>query len=52
MTLRRNAKVELLRSVPLFTDCSKRELGRIATLADELYQPVGHQADRGGEAGT
>ena len=41
MKLRRNAKLALLRSVPLFSECSQKELGRIATLSDEIYQPVG-----------
>jgi len=39
--LRKNAKLELLRTVPLFAGCSKRELGEIATLADELALPDG-----------
>jgi CRP-like cAMP-binding protein len=34
--LRRNQKIELLRKVPLFARCSKRELAEIATLADEI----------------
>lgn len=34
--LRRNAKLELLSRVGLFQGCSKKELGQIATLADEL----------------
>jgi CRP/FNR family cyclic AMP-dependent transcriptional regulator len=41
MKLRRDAKVDLLRSVSLFAGCSKKELGLIATLADELQQPAG-----------
>lgn len=41
MRLRKNAKLELLRTVPLFEGCSKRELGEIATLADELALPEG-----------
>jgi CRP/FNR family cyclic AMP-dependent transcriptional regulator len=41
MRLRKDAKVELLRGVPLFSTCSKRELGEIATLADELSFPAG-----------
>ena len=41
MKLRRNAKLELLRSVPLFSGCSQKELGQISTLADEIYQPEG-----------
>jgi len=41
MKLRRDAKVELLRAVPLFSGCSGKELGQISALADELYQPEG-----------
>ncbi len=41
MKLRRDAKRELLHGVPLFSRCSKKELGLIATLADELHQPAG-----------
>ena len=36
MKLRRNAKVDLLRGVPLFSGCSQRELGQISALADEI----------------
>jgi CRP/FNR family transcriptional regulator, cyclic AMP receptor protein len=41
MRLRKDAKVELLRRVPLFSGCSKRELSEISTLADELALPEG-----------
>ena len=41
MRLRKDAKVELLRNVPLFAGCSKRELSEISTLADELSLPAG-----------
>lgn len=41
MQLRKNAKIELLRRVPLFEGCSQKELGQIATLADEISQPAG-----------
>ena len=34
--LRRDAKLELLKGVPLFAKCSKAELRRIAMLADEV----------------
>lgn len=34
--LRKNAKIELLKRVPLFERCSQRELAQIAALADEL----------------
>jgi cAMP-dependent protein kinase regulator len=39
--LRRNAKIELLRRVPLFEECSQQQLGQISTLADEIFQPAG-----------
>ncbi|MEO5633846.1 cyclic nucleotide-binding domain-containing protein [Gaiella sp.] len=41
MKLRRDAKVDLLRAVPLFAECTTKELGQIATIADELYLPEG-----------
>ena len=41
MLLRKDAKAELLRRVPLFALCSKRELGEIAGVADELHVPGG-----------
>jgi len=34
--LRKDAKVELMRGVPLFSGCSKRELAQIASVADEI----------------
>jgi CRP-like cAMP-binding protein len=37
--LRKNAKIELLKRVPLFERCSQRELAQIAALADELHLP-------------
>jgi CRP/FNR family transcriptional regulator, cyclic AMP receptor protein len=37
--LRKNAKIELLKRVPLFAGCSKRELAEIASRADELDLP-------------
>jgi CPA1 family monovalent cation:H+ antiporter len=39
--LRKDAKVELLRHVPLFDRCSKRELQEIAGIADEIHVPAG-----------
>lgn len=36
MRLRKNAKIDLLSRVPLFSECSKKELGDIAAVADEL----------------
>jgi CRP-like cAMP-binding protein len=34
--LRKNVKIELLRHVALFSGCSKRELGEIALITDEI----------------
>ncbi len=39
--LSRQSKSDLLRSVPLFSRCSKKELAGIAQLADELNLPAG-----------
>ncbi len=53
MPLRKNAKIELIKSVPLFSSCSKKELEAIAAQADELVVPAGKtltkQGDRGRE---
>jgi CRP/FNR family transcriptional regulator, cyclic AMP receptor protein len=51
--LRKNAKLELIKRVPLFSDCSKRELDEVAAIADELSIPEGkeltHEGATGGE---
>jgi CRP-like cAMP-binding protein len=49
--LRKDAKIELLRRVTLFSGCSKRELGQIAMIADELDFPAGKTLIRQGSAG-
>jgi CRP-like cAMP-binding protein len=49
--LRKNAKIELLKRVPLFERCSKSELGHIATLADELDLPSARNLTREGASG-
>ena len=51
MALRRNAKVELLRTVPLFARCSKKELAAIAAEADELDLPGGRALTVEGQSG-
>jgi hypothetical protein len=48
--LRKNAKVELIRGVPLFSGCSNRELAEIASLADELSLPAGRKLAAEGAA--
>jgi CRP-like cAMP-binding protein len=47
----KDAKVELLRGVPLFSACSDRELARIASLADEIEAPSGRVLTREGDPG-
>jgi CRP/FNR family transcriptional regulator, cyclic AMP receptor protein len=49
--LRKNRKVELLGAVPLFSGCSKRELGEVALVADEVFLPAGETLIREGERG-
>jgi CRP-like cAMP-binding protein len=39
--LHKDAKVELLKRVPLFERCTKQELRQIASIADELQLPAG-----------
>ncbi len=51
MRLRKDTKVELLHAVPLFASCSKAELQRLATLADELDLGEGATLIREGERG-
>jgi CRP/FNR family cyclic AMP-dependent transcriptional regulator len=52
--LRKNQKAELIASVPLFADCSKKELAAIAAIADEADLREGTvlvtEGDRGREA--
>jgi CRP-like cAMP-binding protein len=49
--LRKDAKIELIRKVPLFAHCSKAEIAQIASLADELRLPEGTALIREGERG-
>jgi CRP-like cAMP-binding protein len=49
--LRKNAKVELIRRVPLFAECSKKELAEVAQLADEMSFPEGETLIREGDRG-
>jgi CRP/FNR family transcriptional regulator, cyclic AMP receptor protein len=49
--LRKNAKIELLKRVPLFAGCSKRELGEIASVADELDLPSARDLTTEGSTG-
>jgi CRP-like cAMP-binding protein len=50
MKLGKNSKVDLIRHVPLFAACSKKELAEIASIADEIDLPSGKVLmEQGGE---
>jgi CRP-like cAMP-binding protein len=51
MRLHKDAKIDLLKGVPLFAGCSKAELQRVASLADELDLGEGATLIREGERG-
>lgn len=51
MQLRKNAKLDLLKRVPLFSKCSRPELERIAGIADELDFEEGKELAREGAPG-
>ena len=51
MRLGRNAKMDLLKRVPLFSGCSKKELGSLALRADEIDLRDGHVLTREGRPG-
>ena len=48
---RKDAKIELLRRVPLFSECSGRELAEIAGVADEIAFPAGRTLIEEGRQG-
>lgn len=49
--LKKNAKVELVKSIPLFSACSRKELAEIAALVDEVDLASGTTLIREGERG-
>jgi CRP/FNR family transcriptional regulator, cyclic AMP receptor protein len=51
VALRRDAKIELLKKVPLFSGCSKSELRELAKTADELDLRQGTVLTREGRLG-
>jgi CRP-like cAMP-binding protein len=51
MRLHKDTKIDLLKAVPLFAGCSKTELQRIASLADELDLGESATLIREGERG-
>lgn len=52
MQLRKNAKIEMLRGVPLFAHCTKKELEQISSLADEIQLEQGRELTREGARGS
>ncbi len=51
MRTRADHKIELLSSVPLFSACTRKELRRIASLADRVDVEAGHVLTTEGEIG-
>jgi CRP-like cAMP-binding protein len=49
--LRKDAKIELLKNVPLFSQCNKKQLASIARLADLITVPAGTQLITEGKPG-
>jgi CRP-like cAMP-binding protein len=49
--LHRNAKLDLLKRVPLFERCSKKELNEVASLADEIDIAPGRTLTKEGAPG-
>lgn len=49
--LAREAKIELLKRVPLFAECSRRELREISAVADEIVVAAGTALAREGKSG-
>lgn len=51
MRLRTNAKVELIKRVPLFSGLGRKELDEIASIADEIDLTQGKELTREGQPG-
>jgi CRP-like cAMP-binding protein len=51
MRLSRGRKVDLLRTIPLFSECSRAELDAVARVTDELALPEGRVLMRQGARG-
>ena len=49
--MRKDAKIELIREVPLFGSLSKAQLAQVASIADEINLPEGRVLTREGERG-
>ena len=51
MRLRTNAKVELIKRVPLFSELGRKELDEVASIADEIDLSEGKELTVEGQAG-
>ena len=51
MALRKDAKIDLIKQVPLFAQCSRKELAEVASIADEIDLPAGKELIREGGRG-
>ncbi|HJR94519.1 MAG TPA: cyclic nucleotide-binding domain-containing protein [Gaiellaceae bacterium] len=51
MPLTKNEKIELLRRIPLFAECTKAELIEVAISADEREAPAGQDLTEQGQRG-
>jgi CRP/FNR family cyclic AMP-dependent transcriptional regulator len=49
--LRKNAKVELIKKAPLFSECSRKDLNEIAGIADEIDLREGKELTKEGGPG-
>lgn len=49
--MNRNSKIDLLRRIPLFEQCSGKELAELATTVDEIDLPEGRTLTREGLTG-
>jgi CRP/FNR family transcriptional regulator, cyclic AMP receptor protein len=49
--LRKNAKVDLIKSAPLFSECSRKHLNEIAEIADEIDLREGKELTSEGRPG-
>jgi CRP/FNR family transcriptional regulator, cyclic AMP receptor protein len=47
----RKGKTDLIRKIPLFSECSRAELEAVATVADELHLPAGRVLIQQGDVG-
>src|SRR5919106_383812 len=51
MRLHKNAKIDLIKRVPLFAQCSKQELAEVASVADEIDLRQGKELTKQGRPG-